>query len=299
MTETSQTEADPSRHDAVLGLDIGGGGVKVAALRNGVILWTTKRGYRKPAVDDLVNAIRDALKGRADHFAGVGLCVPGLLDAERKRVTYSVNVPALQEIALDDLVERALGRKPDTILVANDSVATGYDIHATRNLTGRLLVLALGTGVGAAVLDDGVPLKVDGESPGHIGQFDVGVEGNHLIGPDGGAGSLEGYIGAPALRHRYGSNPSSKMRPTDPPIRALAKAIRICHAIYRPHHILLAGGLGIRLGRILPALRQMIAKDLTAIARPNWTLDIGDSDFHAACGAARLVQCEYRNGYDV
>ena len=207
------------------------------------------QGYRKPTVDDLIHAIGDALKGHAENFAAVSLALPGLLDEQRKRVMFSVNVPALSEIVLDDLVSRALGRKPDTLCIANDSIASGYDIHATRKLPGRLLVLALGTGVGAAVLDDGIPLKVDGESPGHVGQFDVSVEGDPLIGPDGGAGSLEGYIGAPALRHRYGSDPASKIRPNDPPIRALAKAIRICHAIYRPHHIVLAGGLGIRLGR--------------------------------------------------
>jgi predicted NBD/HSP70 family sugar kinase len=286
-------ETDNSHGDPVLGLDIGGAGVKVAALRGNAILWTTKRGYRRPAVDDLINSIRDALKGRDACFSAVGLCVPGLLDEARTRVTFSVNVPALTEIALDDLVWRALGRKPQTLHVANDSVASGFDIHATRKLPGRLLVLALGTGVGAAVLDDGVPLKVDGESPGHIGQFDVTVEGDPLIGPDGGAGSLEGYIGAPALRHRYGSDPASKIRPGDPPIRALAKSIRICHAIYRPHHIVLAGGLGIRLGRILHPLRQMIEKDLTSIARPGWTFDIGGSDFHAACGAARLAQHKF------
>ncbi|HZK81062.1 MAG TPA: ROK family protein, partial [Humisphaera sp.] len=164
---------EASRPDCILGLDIGGAGLKVAALRNGAILWTTKRGYRKPTVDDLIGAIRDALKGHAENFAAVGICVPGLLDKQRKRVTFSVNVPALSEIALDDLVSRALGRKPDMLHVANDSMASGYDIHSMRKLPGRLLVLALGTGVGAAVLDDGVPLKVDGESPGHVGQFDV------------------------------------------------------------------------------------------------------------------------------
>ncbi|MBV9490447.1 MAG: MFS transporter, partial [Verrucomicrobia bacterium] len=60
--------------------------------------------------------------------------------------------------------------------------------------------LALGTGVGAAVLDDGVPLRVDGDSPGHLGQIDVSLDDRAPIGPDGGAGSLEGYLGVPAIR---------------------------------------------------------------------------------------------------
>ena len=55
------------------------------------------------------------------------------------------------------------------------------------------------------VLDDGVPLFIEGASPGHLGQVDCSIEGDFVIGPDGGSGSLEGYIGVPALIKRYGS----------------------------------------------------------------------------------------------
>jgi predicted NBD/HSP70 family sugar kinase len=271
----------------LLGIDIGGTGCKLAALCGDAILWTVKRGYRTPSVEDLVNAIRHGLGGREADFSAVGLCVPGILDDRRERVALSVNVPALMDIPLLELVSRALGHAPAALHVVNDSIASGYDIFATRKLAGRLLVLAIGTGVGAAVLDDGILLKVDDDSPGHVGQFDVSLEGTRVIGPDGGAGSLEGYIGAADLRQRYGSDPASKLRHDHPPLRALARAIRICHAMYRPHHIVLAGGLGIRLGGVLGALRQRIEKDLTRVARPGWTLSCGDSDFHAACGAAR------------
>jgi len=285
---TEIASASGARGLGVLGIDIGGTGVKLAALRDGVVLWTAKRPYRKPTVPDLIAAIRDGLTEHEAEYEAVGLCVPGLLDDRRERVLLSVNVPALMEIRLPDLLAPCLSR-PVSPTVANDSVASGFDVFATRRLAGRLLVLAIGTGVGAAVLDDGAPLRVDNESPGHIGQIDVSVEGAFVRGPDGGAGSLEGYIGAHALRQRYGPNPAAKLRPHQPPIRALAKAIRICHAIYRPHHIVLAGGLGIRLGRLLPGLRKIVEKDLTSIAQPGWTLSTGDSDFHAACGVARMA----------
>jgi predicted NBD/HSP70 family sugar kinase len=153
-------------------------------------------------------------------------------------------------------------------------------------------VLAIGTGVGAAVLDDGKPLSVDGDSPGHFGQLDVSIEGHPAVGPDGGAGSLEGYLGAAALARCYGADPASwpaQMRVEDPPMRALVRAIRIAHALFRPHHVCLAGGVGIRLAGFAPALRLAVAEQLTDIARPDWTLTTGDSDFHAAQGAAKLA----------
>ena len=152
----------------------------------------------------------------------------------------------------------------------------------------------MGTGVGAAIVDsdDGSKfLRVDGDSPGHLGQCDVSLEGEPVIGPDGGAGSLEGYLGVPALIERYGSaeNALRDMQPTDPPVRALARIIRIAHAIYRPQHVTLAGGIGIRMGRLLPALQEQVNADLTRIAREDWTLTAGEHDYHAAVGAARLA----------
>ena len=273
-----------------LGIDIGGTGVKLAAIADGKIVWTAKQGYRKPSVDELIRAIGAGLRDRRADFRTIGLCVPGLLDEHHDRVALSVNVPALMEIGLADLVAGALGAAGGDLRVTNDSVASGYDIARSRNLAGRVLVLALGTGVGAAVLDDGVPLMVDNESPGHVGQLDVSIEGFPVVGPDGGSGSLEGYIGAFALRRRYGPDPSAKIQVNDAPLRALIKAIRICHAIYRPHHIVLAGGLGIRLGRLVPALHAKISHGLTRIARAGWTLAVGDSDYHAALGAAQMAR---------
>ncbi len=58
-------------------------------------------------------------------------------------------------------------------------------------------MISLGSGVGMSVLDDGVPLAVDENSPGHLGQINVSLDSNPPIGPDGGAGGLEAYIGAP------------------------------------------------------------------------------------------------------
>jgi predicted NBD/HSP70 family sugar kinase len=133
---------------------------------------------------------------------------------------------------------------------------------------------------------------VDDDSPGHFGQVDVSIEGHPVVGPDGGAGSLEGYLSAAALADRYGPEPSawvSRITADDPPLRALARAVRIAHAIYRPHHVLLAGGIGVRLGHVVAQLRANVDRQLTSIARPGWTLATGDSDFHAAQGAARLA----------
>ena len=275
-----------------LGIDVGGNAVKTAALVEGELVGTSRSGsYDRPNAQQCAAAIRDACKAFGSPQR-VGLCVPGLLDERKRRIVYSANLPGLANLELHELLRMGLGPQAPAPIVTNDTVATAVDLHVSRQIRGRLLVIALGTGVGAAVLDEGTPLFVDGESPGHVGQIDVSIEGEPVIGPDGGRGSLEGYIGAVALQQRYGPNPAAKIRPQDPAFAALVRAMRICHAIYRPHHICLAGGVGIRLGHLLVDLKRAVDCELTAVARTDWVLSTGDSDFHAAAGAARIAARE-------
>ena len=277
-----------------IGIDIGGSSVKLAAVQGRTTLWTGhSSSYSRPSHEELVAAIREAAEGRLTHAHVVGICVPGILDRSARCITLSVNIPSLQGIVLDDLVAEAIGDDDDRhVEIANDSTASAYDLYVAHNLTGRLLSITLGTGVGATVLDDGIPVMLDGDSPGHLGQVDCSIEGEPVIGPDGGAGSLEGYIGAPALVKRYGPDMPrtlANLTEHDAPIRALARGIRIFHAIYRPEHVYFTGGIGIRLKHLLPALRRVTERDLTSVARTTWTLGCGDDEFHAAKGAAKLA----------
>jgi predicted NBD/HSP70 family sugar kinase len=279
---------------ATLGIDVGGMSVKAALINQGNCIWTGQSSfYRKPSAAQLADAIRQAVIGPIGEVQSIGLCVPGIMDAEKRQITLAINVPGLVGLSLDRLVPDALGlgfRGRSNI--CNDAYAAAADIHASRSIEGRLLILSLGTGVGACVLDNGRPLYVEGNSPGHIGQLDVSVPGHEIIAPDGGAGGLEGYIGAAALKGKYGENLSDQIARwtgNEISLQALARAIRISHAIYRPNHICLTGGIGIRLQHVLQPLRKIIETNLTSLARTGWTLTSGDDDFHAARGAARLA----------
>jgi predicted NBD/HSP70 family sugar kinase len=266
--------------------------VKLALLKDGAVQWTGQSAfYTRPTTEQLVDALKDAAKNRLTFANIAGLCVPGLYDKAKRTITLSVNVPGLMNVRLDEIVERAFAKRVAKIEIINDAVAGAFDLYESREMTGRLVSLAIGTGVGMAVLDEGEPLFIEGASPGHIGQVDVSVEGEPVIGPDGGAGSLEGYLGVPALVKRYGSMDDFFKRVTadDAPIRALVRAIRIIHAIYRPHHVALVGGVGTRLKHLIESIRQSVEVNLTSVARKDWTLTAGENDFHAAAGAARLA----------
>jgi glucokinase len=289
-----------------VGIDIGGTSVKVAALQDGQLLWSGQSGfYARPTTEQLIQAIWDATQnathGRwekgelgAKDDIKVGMCCPGLLDREKRIITLSVNVPGLMNVPLDELASRGLGKQVDDIWLGSDAVAGTYDIADAKGYTARVCGIAIGTGVGGAVLDDGTPLAISGASPGHFGQLDVTLPDEpDTLGPDGGQGSLEGYLGVAALKKRYAtedlSQPLAIMKATDAPMRALARAVRIAHAIYRPQHFILLGGLGIRLGHVVPSLKAEISRNLTRVAREGWTLTAGTDDYHNARGAAKLA----------
>jgi hypothetical protein len=139
------------------------------------------------------------------------------------------------------------------------------------------------------VIDDGArPLSVDGDSPGHFGQMDVSIEGEPVsartAGREPGRVSQCGRAGA-AVRRRARAWVSKIGRTTRRCARWRGRSASptrsIGHTTWRspadrqpPAHL-------------LPRLREAIDHQLTGIARAGWTLTTGDSDFHAARGAAR------------
>ncbi len=288
-----------------LGIDIGGTSVKAAAVVGGIGRLTERRTYSAPGAAVSLPTISEALRAaclplisRYGPPATVGLCLPGLFDKQQRRITRSVNLPALVDAPVDALIAHALEMVPAPSIFT-DAHAAAFDAWTLEASeapegSGRWFMISIGTGVGACVLDDGELLRVSGDSPGHFGQLDVSnpADAPPPIGPDGGRGSLEGYIGVPALCAGHGCAPgdaAAALSTDQPALRALARALRIAHAIYRPNHVRLLGGLGIRLAGARERLEALVNDQLTSVARQGWTLGFGSTDFHAATGSAKLA----------
>ncbi|MGF1635060.1 MAG: ROK family protein [Phycisphaerae bacterium] len=304
-TQKSSSAGDPANPSpAFLGVDVGGHSTKLALLLPptepantnppGFFTATTAH-YADPDSLQLQGHIAAALVSIDTQtllrVRAVAFCLPGLLDEAGRRLVHATNLPRMAGLSLPDLAAELLGHAVPTT-ATSDAVACCLDVAATHGLTGRTFGLVLGTGVGAAVLDDGLPLRVDGDSPGHFGQLDVSLDADAPLGPDGGRGSLEAYLGAPALERRLGRDLAAalpRLPHDDPAVAALARAVRIGHALYRPHHVVLAGGIGIRLAPVLSAVEARIRDRLTNLARPGWTLRCATDDHHAARGAARMA----------
>lgn len=277
-----------------LGIDIGGTSVKAALIdAAGGVRTAASPAYARPDRATLRDAVAGAVAsvGGSDADA-VGLCVPGRRSADGGQIDLSVNLPGLVGYRFETLLADALGR--DVAWTALGDAEAGV-LDAARDYPGarRVLGLSIGTGVGACLLEDGRPLRIGSAGIGHFGQIDVGpVCAADAVGPDGGRNGLEAFVGAAALRARWGDAAERRLGEVDaddPVVVALARAVRIGLAIYVPDLVLLLGGTGLALAPRAGVLEGVIRSDLTRVAPEGWRLAFGTSRFHAALGAARAA----------
>ena len=154
-----------------IGIDIGGTGIKgaVVDLSTGelvsdrVKLATPKGG--KP--DDIVETTREVLQRLtgSDPDAPIGVCFPAIV--KNGRTMSAANV-SKKWVGLEgeELFEKALERD---ILFVNDADAAGYaetEFGAAKGVGGLVILTTLGTGIGSALIYDGV--LVPNAELGHI-----------------------------------------------------------------------------------------------------------------------------------
>lgn len=279
-----------------LGIDIGGTAVKAIVLSTDAApLIGISEAYSRPDRTALVRAVHQAVSQVSPVTpTGVGLCVPGRLASDAQSIELSVNVPGLTGYTFESLIRDALGRSYPHVVLSDAEAAT-LDLAAEHPPATRILGIAMGTGVGAALVENGRSLKLGTHSVGHLGQIDLGPVGSHPvpIGPDGGRGSVEGYLGAPALRARLGPDLDytlANLPPDDPALLAIARLIRVAIAIYTPDVVVLVGGIALGLRSRASEIERLTRHELTSVAPAGWILEFGHSRHHAARGAARAAK---------
>jgi glucokinase len=195
-----------SRDGAVVGVDIGG--TKTAILvcaPDGTVLARsvapTAVGAPNRAADAIATFVAAALSKAnvdADEVAALGVGVPGRVDRERGHVTLAVNL-AWHDLPLGRRLEHILGIP--TIL-ENDVRAAALGLHRGRRFgpAESLALLAIGTGISAGVVLDGVL---------HRGALGLAGEIGHAIIEPGGPlcacgnrGCFEAVAAGPAIVSR-------------------------------------------------------------------------------------------------
>jgi glucokinase len=134
-----------------------------------------------------------------ESVAGVGLCVPGIIDEDRGVALIALNV----EWHGDPLVDWVSRRIDLPIVLGHDARVAGLaeGLWGAAQGSNEYLFLALGTGVGAAVVIGGEPYFRGDGAGGELGHMSLNPDGPDC--PCGRQGCLEMYASGKAIGRRY------------------------------------------------------------------------------------------------
>lgn len=211
-----------------IGIDLGGTRIKAVAIdEQGKILHqhyeTTNDGNEeiwKNAIAAAVKEIQNKIEGTADSC--IGLSAPGLPNADNSAIAF---MPGRLQGLENFVWTKFLNNKSYVLNDANSAMMAEARHGAAKN-TKNAILLTLGTGVGGAILINGVPYQEAFNKAGHIGHMVIDSEGE----PDiiGIPGSLEDAIGNCTIEKRT----EGKFRSTREMLESLKKRDRFAKDVW-------------------------------------------------------------------
>ncbi|WP_371483631.1 ROK family protein [Kitasatospora sp. NBC_00315] len=274
----------------MIALDVGGTGMKGALLDRESGAPATRR-FPTPRADGpeaVVAAIAAALRSLADEAAGLGFAVrragvvvPGIVDSDRALAVYSANI-GWRDLPLARVLEQHTGIP----------VTLGHDVRAGALAEVRLgaargaqdaLFVAIGTGVSAAIVQDG-RLPAAGGYAGELGHLVVEPDG--LPCTCGGSGCLEtigsaagiaraysaysgrAVAGAAEVAARLAAGEEAAEVVWRRAVAGLATALAAAVTLLAPEVVVLGGGLAESGALLLDPLRDDLDRRLTFHRRP-------------------------------
>ena len=248
----------------VLGIDIGGTNTKMGLVApdgtirsSGKIPTDAKGDDPEPFFSRLYPAVDGLVAAAGANLIGIGISSHGEVDREHRRPIIAGNTPALRGVDLRGRIEERYGLR---VVMNNDLTAhaLGEYFYGCGKGIERFMCLAIGTGLGAALIVDGKPLIIDGGNSGNTGLI--------ILDPDaprdssGIRGSAEGLCGVAGIERlasaRYGHRVTAyeviaAARSGSDPVAVaimaqigawLGQTLASLSVIFYPHRIALSGG---------------------------------------------------------
>lgn len=315
----------PGRPVAI-GVDIGGRSAKLALVRNdGEILHRDQRPLdREMSAGAILQTLAEGIIGlhglaTCDGLepVGAGVVMPGYVDESKHRVELVANLPSLNgtrfPLDLADAVPLEVQFDTD----GNAATLGEHHFGAGRGVR-RLLVAAIGTGIGGGVVIDGHLLRIRNHTAGSLGHIMVNPDGPKC--GCGARGCLETVASArgfeAAAADEAAANPQSVLarlraergklsiaeimdalkagdaaaaQAVNRCARWLAAGISTWCAIYSPNRVLLGGGVASIGEPLIFAVREQFRAIGQPYAYERMTIDLAELGNDAGViGAASL-----------
>ena len=261
-----------------IGVDIGGTNTKVGIvdalgnLYNHTSFQTEARG-RDPSLflSKLELAARELLAGLPVPPVGVGISSHGYLDDAARGPLVCHSTPALKGVDLRGWAEQTF---ECPARVSNDLIAHALGEYCFGSGRGshRFMCMAVGTGFGVGVIENGRHLRLVGQTTGDAGRLILESSGPKCnYGVPGSAEALVGVANIQRLaRGRYGSTKTAHeiiaaARRGDDPIavgiirdigRYLGTALASLSAMFLPDRVAITGGTAEAGEQLLQACRE-------------------------------------------
>ncbi|MEQ7007182.1 ROK family protein [Actinopolymorpha sp. B17G11] len=293
-------------YEGVIGVDVGGTRIKAALVDDaGRIL--ARAGCPTPdrsdpeAVLSAVAEIVEALR-QDEQIGGLGVAVPGIIDEPRGVAVLAANL-GWRDTPVRDLLAARTGLPVTLGHDVRSACLAEWQVGAGRR-SSDLLLVTLGTGIGAGVVADGRLLR----GGGYAGQL-----GHVVVDPDGDAcgcgqrGCLATVASATSLVRRYQErtltadlSAAAVMRRAaagDPAAvavvadatHALAGALASAVTVFGSDTVVVGGGLALAGEQLLAPVRAALRESLTFQRKPTVVAaELGDES--GVVGAALLAR---------
>lgn len=284
------TDTDTQAHEIIAGVDIGG-------TKTALLLWDREQNavlgqetFGTPVesgpealldgVDETLTAMLEQNGLSRSRLQGIGIAVPGLVDAKSGTVLSAGNLAGWENLALRELSERRLGI-PTAIEHDANAAALGERWRGAAQTLESFAFIALGTGVGVGIILNGQLVRGAHHAAGELGDLVVGRE---FLGQDrAGVGNLAHLIGGKTLRRRAAQTTGTELsaaeaiawaeEDADLAVMAeevsdyLAIAIIAITTLLDPQAIIVGGGTAEAGEDLLDPVRERVAREVVTAPR--------------------------------
>lgn len=158
-----------SKTEKIVGIEVSNLAMKAICLDAGANITASLQSAldtNESTAPQLIKFIKD-LELKFGSFARIGIALPGLLDRETRRITFSAQIPEHEKVDLLDELEKVTKLK---IYIENDANAAAYGEYAAGAGRGskNMFYVTLGKGIGGAFIFDG---KLWRGASGYAGEF--------------------------------------------------------------------------------------------------------------------------------
>ncbi len=290
-----------------IGIDVGGTKIRGGLIREDGILVTVreipteaKRGG-KAVMERIALLIREL---SSEEIIGVGIGATGQVGLHGEILSATETFPDWAGIHLERELQERIGLP---VRVVNDvqAMALGERAYGEGKNTRDFLCLALGTGVGGAIISHGELVRGSSGAAGEVGHMLLHPNGRRC--PCGNSGCMEAYVSGRALEERYreehglvrtGTQIIREARAGDVAayfvweayLNDLAMGIASLVTVLNPSKVILGGGVAQSLSPDLPALEKGVMRRLSHAAARNFGLVLsGLGDAAMLLGACSLL----------